>query len=93
MRKAYKILVRQPERKRPFVRPTCINFLFTSCLLNYSVSSSHYIVSNGRIINELERMWKEAVTVYFTVLSQQMPGGTVRHHEKSVRIADLLEKI
>jgi hypothetical protein len=28
------------------------------------VSNSHYIVSNGRMSNELERIWKEAVVFY-----------------------------
>jgi hypothetical protein len=31
------------------------------CFFNDTVSSSDYVASNGRMINELERIWKEAV--------------------------------
>jgi hypothetical protein len=31
--------------------------------------------------NELERMWKEAVMVYFEALSRHLPGGTEENHE------------
>jgi hypothetical protein len=30
---------------------------------------------------ELERMYKEAVTVYFNILSWYLPGGTEECHE------------
>jgi hypothetical protein len=35
--------------------------LFICFLFNDAVNSSDYIVSDDRMINELERMWKEAV--------------------------------
>jgi hypothetical protein len=31
-------------------------------------------------------MWKEAVVVYFKVLSRHVPGGTKENNKKSVRI-------
>jgi hypothetical protein len=37
--------------------------------------------------NELEKMCKDAIVAHFEVLYQQLPGGTDRKHEKSVRIA------
>jgi hypothetical protein len=42
------------------------------------------------MINELERIWKEAVMVQFKVLSWHLPGGIEETHEKkSVRFAIL----
>jgi hypothetical protein len=32
-------------------------------------------------VNELERMWKEAVMVKFKVLYQHLPGGTEENQE------------
>jgi hypothetical protein len=43
--------------------------------------------------NESERMWKEAVSVQFKVLSQDLPEGTEVNHEKRVRIAGLWARI
>jgi hypothetical protein len=43
---------------------------------NYNYSASDYTATNGRNINELKRMWKEAAKAYFMVLSQYLPGGT-----------------
>jgi hypothetical protein len=34
------------------------------------------------INNELERIWKEVVVAYFEVLSQHLPGGGWKSHEK-----------
>jgi hypothetical protein len=31
--------------------------------------------------NELEKIWKEAVTAYFKVLSQHLPEDTEENHE------------
>lgn len=44
---------------------------------------------------EFERLWKEAVTAYFNVLTQHSSGGTVKNHKKktSVMIVDALAKI
>jgi hypothetical protein len=39
-------------------------------LINDSVSSSNYIASNDRMINEMKRIWKEAVVTYFKILFQ-----------------------
>jgi hypothetical protein len=46
-------------------------------LFNNVVSSSDYIASDNRVINNvLERMWKEAVVSEFKGLSQHLTGGT-----------------
>jgi hypothetical protein len=43
-----------------------------------------------RLLNkDLERMWKEAVLVYFEVLSRNVLGGTEENHKKSISIAGL----
>jgi hypothetical protein len=31
--------------------------------------------------NELERIWKEVVMVYFSILSLHLPGGVEENHE------------
>jgi hypothetical protein len=41
----------------------CLFHFSIYSLLNNSVSSSGYMLSNDRMNNELERMWKEAVMV------------------------------
>jgi hypothetical protein len=51
------------------------------CLFNDTVSGSHYIKLYERI-NELERMWKEAVVIEFQVQSHHLSGGTEDTHEK-----------
>jgi hypothetical protein len=40
-----------------------INVYFVYFLINDAVSLSDYVVSSGRMINELEMIWKEAVVV------------------------------
>jgi hypothetical protein len=32
--------------------------------------------------NELETIWKEVVVAYFKVLSERLPGGSEKIHEK-----------
>jgi hypothetical protein len=44
-------------------------------LCNGAVSSSDYIALNGRMVNELARMWKEVVMVCFEALTWNSPGG------------------
>jgi hypothetical protein len=41
----------------------CLFLFVIYSLFNNAVSSSGYILSNDRMNNELERMWKEAVMV------------------------------
>jgi hypothetical protein len=36
-------------------------YLLIYCLCNDTVSSPSYVASNVRVINELERIWKEVV--------------------------------
>jgi hypothetical protein len=58
------------------------NILFLICgSVNDAISSSYYMALNCRMINELERMRKEAVVVYFEVLSQHSLGRTEEDHE------------
>jgi hypothetical protein len=38
-------------------------YLFICGLFNDAVSNSDYIVSDDRVVNELDRIWKEAVMV------------------------------
>jgi hypothetical protein len=35
-----------------------------------------YIALHNRMINELERMWKEAVVTHFKIISRLLPGKT-----------------
>jgi hypothetical protein len=42
-------------------------YLFIYGLFNDAVWNSHYTVLNGRVIHELERIWKDAVVAYFKV--------------------------
>jgi hypothetical protein len=50
---------------------------FIYMLSSYDVvSSSCYVASNGGIITELERVWKEAVVAYYEVLSRHLPRET-----------------
>jgi hypothetical protein len=37
------------------------SFIFICDLFSDVVSSSDHVASNGRVINELERIWKKAV--------------------------------
>jgi hypothetical protein len=39
------------------------------------------------MIDELERIWKEAVLALFKVLSRHLSGGTEENHEEPVRKA------
>jgi hypothetical protein len=39
-------------------------------------------VSNGKIDDKLERMWKWAGVAYVKVLPQRLPGGTEENHSK-----------
>jgi hypothetical protein len=34
-----------------------------------------YIASNGRMIDDMERIWKKFVVTYFKELSLRLPGG------------------
>jgi len=43
-------------------------------LSNDAINSSDDTVSNNRINNEWERMWKEAVLAKFAVLFRNFPG-------------------
>jgi hypothetical protein len=56
--------------------------LFVRSLLEVSLSSSGYTVSDDwmTINNELERVWKKAVMV--KVLCWHLPGATDESHEK-----------
>jgi hypothetical protein len=56
------ILAGKPEGKGPLGRPRCVLF-FIYGLFNDADSSSTYIASNDRMINnnEMERIWKESV--------------------------------
>jgi hypothetical protein len=56
-------------------------YLFVCGLFNNAVSSSDYIASNNMMVNELERIWKEAVMVYFKLLSWHLRGGTEENNE------------
>jgi len=51
-----------------------------------------YVTSNGSIVanDKLERIWKEANTVCFKVLTQHLPGKNDENYNKtSVVIANL----
>jgi hypothetical protein len=43
--------------------------------------------------DELERIWKEAVMVFFKAVSRHSSGGTEEMHENAVRIVGLLAEI
>jgi hypothetical protein len=43
--------------------------------LNDAISSSGYIVSNGKMNDELERLQKELVLTKFEEISPHIPGG------------------
>jgi hypothetical protein len=54
------------------------------CLFNDAVSSSRYTVTNsGLVINELQKIWKEAVMVWFEVLFQYCCRQTKKRLEES----------
>jgi hypothetical protein len=56
--------------------------LFIYGLFYDAVRSSDSTEFSGRIINELERMWKEAVMAYLKTLSWHSPAETEENHEK-----------
>jgi hypothetical protein len=45
------------------------------------------------VIDELERMWKEAVVASFKVLSRHLPAETEDNHENPIRIVSLRAEI
>jgi hypothetical protein len=49
--------------------------LFICVLSKDALSNSDYIVSNGKMNDELERMWKEAVTAYSRKYLSICPEG------------------
>jgi hypothetical protein len=55
--------------------------LFICGLFNDTFISSDYITLNERMMNELERMWNEAVVAKFRVLYWNLPGKTKEIHE------------
>jgi hypothetical protein len=56
-----------------------IIYLFICSLFNDDFTRLTYIASNERVI--MERIWKEAVTAYFNLLSLNSPRGTEENHE------------
>jgi hypothetical protein len=48
-------------------------------------------MSNGRMIDELKKIWKESHGL-FKVLSQHLPGGTEENYGVLVRIPSVLAK-
>jgi hypothetical protein len=63
----------------------CYLFVLIYSLFNYASSSSDYIISNEKMIivnNELERMWKDAVTTYVKIIAQYLPVETKENHKK-----------
>jgi hypothetical protein len=63
---------------------------FICGLFNDAVSSLDCIALNDTVINELERMWKEAVMAQFKVLTWKL---LERLWKTTVRIASLLAEI
>jgi hypothetical protein len=63
--------------------------LFTdSCiyvLFNVQVHSFGNLGSNGRIISELEGIWKEAIVVQFEAVTRNMIGESETDHENPLR--------
>jgi hypothetical protein len=53
-----------------------------SGLLSDAAISSDYSASNGGLINELERTWKEAVVDEFEVLSKHLAEKAEENHKK-----------
>jgi hypothetical protein len=60
---------------------TIQSFSFPVNLLYYAFSIVDHITSNGRMIDELESICKEAVVIYFSALSQHPLTGTEEIHE------------
>jgi peptidoglycan hydrolase-like amidase len=50
--------------------------------LNNAVSNADYTASNGGTVDELERMWKEAVVAYLRSHRSICLRGTEENHEK-----------
>jgi hypothetical protein len=57
----------------------CSFQFFIYSLFNNAVSSSGYIMSNDRMNNELEMMWKEAVMYNFKYCPDMCPKGLMSH--------------
>jgi hypothetical protein len=47
------------------------------------ISNSDHIAQSGllRVINELERMWKEAILEKLKIISQHILGGTEKNYD------------
>jgi hypothetical protein len=55
--------------------------LFLSFMHDSAAGCSDCMAPNDRLINELERMYTEAIVVNFEMLSQNFPGETEKKHE------------
>lgn len=62
-------------------------------LFEDAVCSSDYIPSNDTTVNDLERIWKEAVVATFQLLSIYLRGKTEKNRENFVRIVYIRAKI
>lgn len=55
-----------------------------SCILglfNHALNSSVYIVSNVKMINELEMIWNKGTVASFYVLFRHLSGGSEEKHK------------
>jgi hypothetical protein len=59
--------------------------VFICNLFKDFVCNLDYIVSNERMIKELEKMWKEPAFAEFMVLYRQLQGGTDKNYENPDR--------
>jgi hypothetical protein len=65
-----------------FPRHTCGPFA-SAAPHRLKIAGLDYITSNGRMIDELEGTWKEAISILFEILRLNFSGGTERNHDKS----------
>jgi hypothetical protein len=57
-------------------------------LFNDAICKSDYTASNGRVLDELERTWKEVIVATFGILVWYLSGRSKKEPRKSVTIAD-----
>lgn len=65
------------------IRYYCLSFCqfkYFICGLFDTVSNPDYVALNIRMINEMERMWKEVIMACFKELSQHLPERTEENH-------------